>query len=153
MSYETSLNAEIDKELDRLTGLKQEWRATFITNAICGKHIEGLADGDHKDFWLHCGYDKTRSAVTKRINRRAGISKEDIEQRQPTLPGYNHVHTYYVVNRNGDDIGIHVDDMTDEEIEQKIASIHKMGKSCFAHVSELKRLKRERAANQKRRAA
>jgi hypothetical protein len=146
MSYETELNTEIDKELDRLAGLKQAWRAEFVAHAICGSHKDGLAEGEHRVFWLHCGYDKTRAAVTKRINRRAGLRTDDSEEAQPRLPGYDHMHQYYIVRRNGDDLGIHVDDMTDDEIDQKIKSIRKMGQSCFDHAREFQRFKRERAA-------
>lgn len=145
MSYETTLNVEIDKELDRLGLLKQVWRPTFVTHAICSVHLKGLADGEHKDFWLHCGYEKTRAAVTRRINRRAADIIEETDA-QPLLPGYEHLHAYYLVRRNGDDIAVHVDDMTDDEIDQKIARIEKMGKSCFSHAKEFKRFKRERKA-------
>ena len=146
MSYETALNAEIDKELDRLEGLKQDWRIGFVTQAVCTKHAEGLKDGDHKDFWLHCGYDKTRAAVTKRINKRAGDKPEEQAAAQPRLPGYDHVHTYYVVRRNGDDVGVHIDLLTDEEIDLKTNRIREMGQTCFEHADELQRYKRERKA-------
>jgi hypothetical protein len=149
MSYEAALNIEIDKELDRLGELKQEWRANFVAHAICQKHTEGLAEGEHKDFWLHCGYDKTRAAVTRRINKRAGIKTDEGDEAQPRLPGYEHMHPYYVVRRNGDDVGVHVDEMTDEEIDKKIASIERMGRSNFDHAREFKRYKRERAAARK----
>jgi hypothetical protein len=153
MSYETALNTEIDKELDRLGALKQAWRPAFVTQAICLPHLEGLAEGEHKNFWLHCGYEKTRAAVTRRINRRAADIVDDDLQAEPLLPGYEHLHTYYLVRRRGDDIAVHVDDLTDDEIDQKIARIQKMGRSCFAHASEFKRYKRERAVGRKGAAA
>jgi hypothetical protein len=153
MSYETALNSEIDKELDRLGALKQAWRPTFLSHAICRSHIEGLADGEHKDFWLHCGYEKTRAAVTRRINKRAADVIEQLDDTQPLLPGYDHLHSYYIVRRNGDDIAVHVDDLTDEEIDHKITRIQEMGRSCFAHVREFRRFKRERAAIRKGAAA
>jgi hypothetical protein len=153
MSYETTLNTQIDKELDRLGALKQSWRPTFVTQAICTQHLEGLAEGEHKDFWLHCGYEKTRAAVTRRINRRAADIIEDSLEAQPLLPGYDHLHAYYLVRRGGDDIAVHVDDMTDDEIDQKIARIRKMGQTCFAHAKEFGRFKRERAAARKGAAA
>lgn len=153
MSYETALNAEIDKELDRLGVLKQAWRPTFLTHAICSQHIEGLADGEHKDFWLHCGYEKTRAAVTRRINKRAADVIAPDDESQPRLPGYEHLHIYYIVRRNGDDIAVHVDDLTDEEIDQKIARIQEMGRTCFAHARDFRRFKRERAASRRGSAA
>lgn len=153
MSYETALNIEIDKELDRLGGLKLPWHPTFVSHAICAKHLEGLADGEHKDFWLHCGYDKTRAAVTRRINRRAADILEGLDERQPLLPGYDHLHPYYIVRRDGDDVAVHVDDMTDDEIDRKIARIMEMGRTCFAHAREFKRFKRERTATRKKGAA
>lgn len=153
MSYETALNIEIDKELDRLGGLKEAWRPAFVTQAICGPHLKGLRKGKDRDFWLHCGYEKTRTAVARRINKRAADVIEEQDDAQPLLPGYDHLHAYYLVRRNGDDIAVHVDDLTDDEIDQKIDRIEKMGRSCFAHASEFRRFKRERAVNRKGAAA
>jgi hypothetical protein len=153
MSYETALNAEIDKELDRLGGLKETWRPTFVTQAICAPHLRGLKKGKDRDFWLHCGYEKTRAAVARRINKRAAdVIEEDIDA-QPLLPGYNHLHTYYLVRRGGDDIAVPVENLTDDEIDGKIARIEKMGQTCFSHASEFRRFKRERAATRKGAAA
>jgi len=147
MSYENELNIEINKELDRLATEKLPWRASFIAHAICNNHADGLVEGDeeHKNFWRHCGYEKTRSAVTRCINKRAGDTPEE-DDRQFRLPGYDHVHLYYVVRRNGDDVGVPVEDLTDDEIDLKSDRYREMGRTCFSHADELQRFKRERRA-------
>lgn len=147
MSYESELNREINAELDRLQEAKLEWRAQFVAHSICTRHVDGLVDGDHKDFWRHCGYEKVRDAVRRRINKRAGDKRQsEIEDLQYRLPGYDHVHEYYVVKRNGDDIGVHVNNLTDVEIDQKSELYRDFGRSNFSHADELQRFKRERSA-------
>lgn len=147
MSYENTLNAEIDKELDRLAEANFPWRANMIAHAICSNHSDGLIEGEDKEFWRHCGYEKVRSAVTRRINRRAG-EREDESDNQHRLPGYEHVHAYYVVRRDGDDIGVAAHALTDDEIDAKSARYKEMGRTCFSHADELQRFKRERQAGE-----
>lgn len=144
MSYQNRIAAEINAELDRCAAENLGWRAEFIANAICSKHTEGLASGDHKDFWSWCGYSTVRDATRRAINKRAGDHPEADKEEQFILPGYDHVHRYYVVNRGGDDIGVPVHQLTDDEIDQKASLYRSMGRSCFNHSRELQRFKHER---------
>ncbi len=144
MSYQNRINAEINAELDRRAADNLGWQAEFIAHAICANHGDGLAHGNHKDFWTWCGYATVRDATRRAINKRAGDQPDAEKDEQFILPGYEHVHRYYVVNRNGNDIGIPVHQMTDEEIEQKASLYRSMGSACFSHARELQRFQRER---------
>lgn len=143
MSYETQLNAEIYKQLDQLSEMGQAWRAEFIAHAIVSSHAEGLPDNEHTDFWRHCAYRSVREAVRRCINKRAG-DERPADDRQYRIPGYDHVHAYYVVRRDDTDVGVPVSDLTDDEIDQKSALYKKMGRECFDHADELQRYKFER---------
>lgn len=143
MSYESALNREIYAELDDLAAKGAYFRAEFIAHKICSLHADGLADSEHRDFWRHCGYQEVRDQVRRCINKRAGDRVTE-DERQYRLPGYEHVHAYYVVKRDGNDVGVPAYDLSDDEIDQKSQLYRRMGRACFDHARELQRFKNER---------
>ena len=140
MSYDQRLKQEINQMLDRLAKRSSIWDAKSIAHAICNNHSDALAPGEEADFWRHAGYRHTRETVRKIINQRAG-DRPDQDDGQLKLPGYDHLHAYYIVSRNGEDVGIPVYDMTDEEIEAKAQTYRSMAAACYAHADELDRFR------------
>lgn len=144
MSYATRLNAEINTLLDALADEGREWRATWIAHEICNQHAGALTDNEDANFWRHCGYSDCRREVTRCINRRAGDRADRDEGGQYTLPGYKHLQSYYVVERDGEEVGVSVHELTDGEIVEKQRTYRAMGAACFAHADELDRFQRTR---------
>lgn len=145
MSYHDRLTKEIHAQLDALAAERRPWNASWIAHAICNGHDEVISrdgpDGqEHADFWRHCGYQNTREEVRRCINQRAG-ERPDRDPSQPSLPGFDHLQAYYLVKRQGEEIGIPIFDLTDAEIEAKAELYRTMGKACFAHARELTRFK------------
>lgn len=148
MGYERILNAEINAELDRLASAGQQWVANWITHKICGTHEDDLKG--EAAFWRHGAYCNTRDAVRRQINIRAE-DKEEPDKRQPMLPGYHHLHQYYVVKRRGvGDVGIPIHDMTDREIDEKVLRYESMSVACRDHADELRLFKAQRAAQRRK---
>lgn len=145
MSYYDALASEINTVLDRLADEGREWRAARIASEICTRHMEGLGDGEHTHFWLHCGYADCRREVTRAINRRAGDRVSE-DSGQMALPGFKHLHAYYVVKRDGEDVGVSVFELTEHELARKEAHYRSMGAACYEHASELGRFRRDREA-------
>lgn len=146
-AYDAKINAVINQELDGLVASGAVWRAEFIAQAVLLKHADGLSEeAEHKEFWQHCGYTRVRDLVRRCINTRAGDDEQEADARQPRLPGYDHVHLYYLVRRNGDDVGVSVHEMTDAEIDAKAHRYSEMAHANGAHANELLRFKRERRA-------
>jgi hypothetical protein len=143
MSYHDRLRDEINEKLNRLTFKNEPWVAQWIANEICNAHGGGLVDNDHRDFWLHAGYTHCRREVTACINRRAG-DRADRTDEQIIMPGYSHLHAYYVVTRDGVDVGIPVGSMTDGERAAKASLYRSMGAACYAHADELEKFDRDR---------
>lgn len=144
MSYQDRLHAEINTKLDELSAMHRPWRASWIAHEICNEHSGGLAGGSDADFWRHGGYMTCRDAVRRCINMRAGdIAKRGDKRQQFTLPGFerDHLQDYYIVNRDGEEVGVCILDMTDAEIDQKAAFIRAMAATCYAHADELERFK------------
>ncbi|MGW8134156.1 hypothetical protein ACWGNZ_00760 [Sphingomonas zeae] len=148
MGYERILGDEIARELDRLQTEGKPWVANWITHAIVGRHEDELAPDAH--FWRHCGYASTRDAVRRAINTRAG-DKAERDTMQMRLPGYEHLHAYYVVKRKGTgDIGVPIHAMTDREIDEKIVRYEAMSVACRDHAEELREFKKARRSQRRR---
>jgi hypothetical protein len=147
MSYESALIAEINAILDRLAADNLPLRAQWIAHEICKAHEDGLGEGEDRLFWQHCGYNETRDVVRRCINRRTGDDRKDDEHRQLTLPGYEHVQHYYMVKREGEEIGVSIHDMTDAELIDKANSYRDMAAACYAHADEIDRFRSLRTPN------
>ena len=145
MSYTDRLNTEIDAKIDALEAQKRPLNATWIAHSICIDHEVGLAENDHREFWEHGGYSTTRKMVTTRVNKRRG-DKPKRAPKQGTLRGFQHVQDYYVVERDGDELGVPAHTLTDDEIDRKIDLYRSMGAACYEHADELQRYKELRKA-------
>lgn len=138
------LVAIITHQLDSLAAAGTPWRAQWIAHAIVNEHCAAL-DDDHEDawFWRKTSYAATREAVRKEISRRAGDDSQKKDRPQLDLPGFDreHLQDYYVVRRDGDDIGVPVTALTDQEIDSKADLYESMARACSAHADELRRFK------------
>lgn len=148
MGYERALNDEINDHLNALQAEGKPWVANWITHAIVQRHEAELTA--EADFWRHCGYASTRDAVRRAINTRAG-DKAERDTIQLRLPGYEHLHAYYVVKRKGTgEVGVPIGDMTDRELDEKVARFEAMSVACRDHADELRDFKRARRAARRR---
>lgn len=146
MSYHDQLVTEINVKLDALAGEKKPWEPRWVAHAILGDHDEaGLKKKlpRHHDFWSFCGYAETRREATRVINKRAGI-RDETEDREPVFPGFERLQRYYVVKRNGEEIGVAIEDLTDAELESKAAEYRSQADGCNRHANELDRYRRLR---------
>lgn len=148
-SYHKKLISDINKQLDDLAEKGSPWIASWVTNAICKGHKKGLNKGKHKDFWEYNGYQYTRSLVTQAINKRAGDNVDRTAPKQIDLPGFDreHLQDYYIVKRDGNEVGMPVTHMTPEEREEKAQMYISMGKACIKHGLELRRFNEWELAN------
>lgn len=146
MSYGDTLTAEIDSVIETLRLAGNRLEARWIANEICSRHMAGLTDGEDADFWRFCGYMECREQVRRRISRIEGKDALERVAQQHLLPGFEHLQSYYVVKRDGEDIGVPVGDMTDDELAAKATTYRAMGKACFAHAREIDRFLEMRAA-------
>lgn len=144
MSYDTTLNEEIDAIIQDRMAAGDALHPAWIAQAVCAAHEPGLIEGDDKLFWLHAGHLTVRKAVLDRVRLVAGTSPE--RSAAPTLPGFEHLQTHYIVKREGDEIAIPTSNLTDEELEGIAARIDAMAETCKAHAREVRRFKRLRKA-------
>lgn len=140
MSYAERLLAEIEAKIEPLQADGRPIEPRWIAHEICNDHRGAIQDGDDADFWLHCGYLEARRAAGYYIRKR--FEPDDDEQdRQPTLPGFEHVQTHYVVTREKQEVAVPVAEMTDAEIDARISRFRAAAVELFAHADELERYK------------
>lgn len=139
MSYEPKLKAEIENIRDDLLSRGETVNPTWVAHTICNNHKPGLAENEHAEMWLWCGYKTTRDYVRRAINQ-----ERVTEEKQPLLPGFKHLQLSYVVERDGDTVEVSVFAMTDDEIAAKAAFYRSMGAACFEHADELVRFRDNR---------
>jgi hypothetical protein len=138
------LIAEINEYLDNAMKRGEPWIARWVAHGIVQSHRAGLADNEDAAFFERTSYANVRETVRKVINKRAGTNPEQTaDQGQIVLPGFerDHLQDYYVVKRDGDEIGVPVTQLTDQELEQKAALYRSMGQACYAHADEIDRFR------------
>ena len=147
-SYHDRLAREISGQLDDLAKSSTPWIASWVANAICNDHRNALPDTDGSEFWLWNAYRNVRDMVRKQINSRAGDEAERGDKHQFTLRGFDRdqLQDYYMVDRDGEEIGVPVMDLTDAEVDGKANMYMSMGVACFAHARELQRFKEWRTS-------
>jgi len=139
MTYESKLKAEINAVLDHLQSNNLDMIPQFVANQIINEHVDTLPDDESRDFWLHCGYSKTREMVTRCINRRLNSSGANEHSQQHVLPGFDHLQNYYVVTREGYDTGLPIERISDAELKAKAKLYRSNGLANLAHSEEILR--------------
>lgn len=142
MSYETTLNAEIDALISARVAANEPLHPVWIAHSVCLQHEAALIEGADKLFWLHAGHLVARKAVLERVRQVAGVSVE--QGAQPRLPGFDHLQTHYIVTRDGDEIAVPTDLLSDGELRGIATRIDAMAETCKAHAREVRRFIRLR---------
>jgi hypothetical protein len=151
---EEQLRLEINTLLDKRQQRRETLQPLWITQEICRQHHTGLADETtaseeqqyHIAFWKHGGYTITRKLVTRCINER---EKPDRVADVPFLPGFEYLQHYYVIKRDGVDVGVPIEECTDDELLAKAALYRAQATRLIAHANEIDRyvdLRRAREA-------
>jgi len=141
MSYKKVLTNEILNELEYRKLHKKEWDAVEITHSICEKHSDEIIDGS--EFTEYNVFSNVKREVKTAINKLAG-EKPEQDNLQMVMPGFEHLQVYYLVKRDDRIMGVHIDDMSDSEIDEKVSRYKKMGESCYKHADELTGYKQKR---------
>lgn len=135
MSYTgNDLADEINAVLDHLAATEEDWNAKWIANQVVKNHQAELAG----QYAYHCAYEHTRRITTHCINTRAGDKPED-HRFQYIMEGFTRLRNYYMVDRDGEEIGVHVNHMTVTDFDDKIAFHRALARANDEHADELQR--------------
>lgn len=116
----------------------------FITHEIITlREASGLArTNENTEFFKYYAYKGHRQDVGSYISKEfpdADDKKPD--KKQYVMDGFEYVQRYYIVKRDGDDVAVPVDAMTDVEIDARTQLLRRRGQTCLAHADELARYK------------
>lgn len=134
---------EVETVISRLIREEKPLIPQEITKTVCDLHKLGLAQNEHASFWEGAAIAHICDVVRKRITRRAfDVSSEPPPQLE--LIERERLHSYYVVRRQGRDVGLPLSQLTNLELDAKIAKIRQMGITCQAHADDLELYKTSR---------
>ena len=142
------VRAAVLRKLEELRQQGDEPQLQWVAHAVCSDYADALPQGEAGEFYQECAYATTRDQVRRAVNGTPDQEKISDADRQAILPGFEHVHFFYSIVRDGREVAVSVYDMTDAELDGKIKELRAHGRSCFRHADELERLKSQRLAAQ-----
>lgn len=134
MSYQKVLIGEISSIIDDLMQDKIVIDPRSIASMVCSNNDEELVD--EAPFSTHNNYKNVRREV-RNVMAKKLLIREDNFDSQLTIEGTKYVQKYYSVNRDGEQLGVPVDQLTKEEVRMKADTLKKMGRACLRHATEL----------------
>ena len=139
--------------------MRQEVRAIIITAVESGRVVDpawvcqylvaqhaDIAGPDVEWYRIHA-YENLRQIIG-RVVREFHLNPEDHLEPDPQmiLPGFEHVQKAYAIQRDGRNMIIPIEQLSDEEILAKCDELRRMAKGCYQHADELERYLDERDA-------
>ena len=85
------------------------------------------------------GYREHIRDLARAIVREFKKKETDPDRDTPLLPGFKFVQRSYQIDRDAEPTCVPVDQMTDQEIEEKADELDRMADGCRAHAAELRR--------------
>lgn len=134
MSYKKVLVGEISSVIDQLMADKIVIDPRSVASMVCSSHNEELME--EAPFSTHNNYTNVRREVRAVMSKKLVVSEDNFNS-QLTIEGTKYVQKYYSINRDGEQLGIPVDQLTKEEVKDKAAHLRKMGRACLLHATEL----------------
>lgn len=140
MYSQSDLFVEVCKIIDDTVDKGQQTQASWIATSVITKHPE--ITGNDSDFYTLCAREHVRDTVRSALRRykpQAGDSDPNL-----VLPGFKRLLKAYPIEREGDQVIVPIDQLSDPELDAKINELRAMGEGCFEHADELTRYKGQR---------
>lgn len=115
--------------------------AHSVTVAIVASHDD--IKGEDADWYLLCGMEHVRDTVREVLRRYKPTA--DPTPEQILLPGMERLQIAYLTDRDGDQVVVPIDQLTDIEIERKATELESMAMGCLQHAKELRRYRVQRS--------
>ncbi len=135
MSYKPILAQKIASEIKNLIDAKKVINPNNITAKICADHKDELTD--NADFSTYNIHANVRNVVGKMISQKFNDKKNNIDENQLVMEGFEQLQKYYIVNRGKIDLAIPIDEMTTSEVNERAEKLRKIGASYYKHADEL----------------
>jgi hypothetical protein len=132
MSFDT-----ICKEISEFIASKVNHDEIVNCDLLVHEIVESRAGiiGPDADFYRICTckivYDVAKSCIAK-------YNSKDLPTRQLALPGFEYLQVAYPVKRNGVKLLVPVNQMTDDELEERANEYDAMSRGCRDHAREIR---------------
>ena len=100
-------------------------------------------EGDDESFYLLCA-DYHLRATVKLVLRKCGVLDKKGDASQRPFPGFPKVQRGYLLEEDGQMVMVPTDKMTKAQLFGKADDYEAMGRGCFEHADQLRRLADER---------
>lgn len=137
----TDLVNEITTLIEARIGGGEPVAATWVTQEIVGLHPD--VRGEDAPWYRSRAYDDVRAAV-RHVVRSYKPAVEGTDE-QLLLPGFERLQKAYLVSRDGDQIVVPTNQLTDEEVDAKVGELRRMAEGCHLHADELIRYRKTRS--------
>jgi hypothetical protein len=118
--------------------------ADWVAHAVMEAHQN--IEGDDRDFHLVCSFRTVRE-TTRRVMGKYRKNEISIDP-QMTMDGFEYLQTHYVVtDSSGDQVMVHVFQMTYQELTEKAEEHEASAKAHAQHARELYRLRDQKFAS------
>jgi len=133
MMNEQSITTEIRKFIaDKISNSEPVIIPWLITEILDRKNDIG---GGDLPFYLTC----TRKAVSEIVRKCVGkYDTTPNNDAQIVLPGFEHLQVAYPVERDGQQVLVPVNQLSDDELEQRAKEYDTMARSCRLHAREIR---------------
>lgn len=140
---EESITTEIRKLIEDKIARKEVVVIEWLTNEVVSRKSE--IEGPDLPFYRVCAYSHIKDLA------RRCVKKYDSQPSSPTdsqivLPGFEQLQVAYSVFRDGANVLVPVDMLSDGELEARAAEYDAMAKGCRNHAREIRKYLRERAS-------
>lgn len=136
-------------EVATSAGLSERQRKTALRVArVPEDQFEAMVEAEkpEADYWMSLGYVAVWHLASE-VNRSIKAMEKDGPDPQELLPGFERLQRRYSVERNGQQWLVPVAELTDEEIDAKIAEHRAMAAGHELHARELERFREERRSH------
>lgn len=145
MRSKTDVTTEIRRLVqERISGgitIRVEW----FTQEIL--HKKDRIEGDDADFYVACAVDFIKDTVKRCIGEYAPRAAT-ITDKQIVMDGFDHLQKAYTIQRDGEQLLVPVQFLSDAELEARAAEYEAMARGCIAHAKEIRAYSRGRAVSE-----
>jgi len=134
---EAEVGGLIHAKLDRGERAVETWLVSELLQMYPG------IEGDDESFYLLCADYHLRHTV-KRVLKKCGLLDETGDSRQRPFPSFPRVQRGYLLDEDGQMVLVPTEKLTRSQLYGKADDYEAMGRGCFEHADQLRRLADER---------
>lgn len=133
---QADLDREVSEVIDELLFDGSPASVAWVVQGVMGRHKD--ITGQDENFARLCAYEHVRRTVLTELRNRKRADDESGQVEQGELfPGYVRVQKSYVISRDGEQMVVRLDLMTEAEVRAKVGELRRMAEGALDHAREL----------------